>query len=98
MDTSDGDLDSKLTKRRGNNDKENEVEGDGDIEHMKESQEQESAEPEPGPGGLAGLIANLSGVIYLKFQLFFLILQLHGTILCSLSLGCRWLRRWCCPR
>lgn len=70
LDNSDDDIDSKVTTRRDDKDKENEIEGGGDINHMKESQEEESAEPEAGPGGLAGLIANLSGVIFLKFSLF----------------------------
>lgn len=67
------DIESKKTKRRDDNDKENEIEveigGVGDNDHMKESQEEEgSTEMQAGPGGFAGLIANLSGVIYLKLQ------------------------------
>lgn len=68
------DIESKKTKRRDDdNDKENEIEidieGDGDSNHMKESQEEEeegSTEMQAGPGGFAGLIANLSGVIWSK--------------------------------
>lgn len=65
---SDDDIDSKVAKRQDEDDTENEIEGVGDIDHMKESQEEgTSAEAEaPGPGGLAGLIANLSGVRYLN--------------------------------
>lgn len=54
---------TKMTKRLDEDDKENEIEGVGDIDHMKESQEEStSVEVQEGPGGLAGLIANLSGV------------------------------------
>lgn len=66
------DIDSKMTKRQDEDDKENEIEGVGDIDHMKESQEESTSvevEAEAGPGGLAGLIANLSGVIYLNLYL-----------------------------
>lgn len=63
-----GEIDFVTANRRDEKDKENEietgVEGDGNSNHMKESQEEEgSTEVMDGPGGLAGLIANLSGVI-----------------------------------
>lgn len=83
------DIDSKMTKRRDNNDKENEIEfeGDGDSNHMKESQEEGSTEVVAGPPGLAGLIANLSGVIYSKFQfdLGFCNNMMHSFVCCRVK-------------
>lgn len=67
MDHSNGNVDSKVTNRKDEeDDKENEIEGVGDTDHMKESQEEDgSVEVHEGGGGdgLVGLIANLSGVI-----------------------------------
>lgn len=94
------DIESKKTKRRDDdNDKENEIEidieGDGDSNHMKESQEEEeegSTEMQAGPGGFAGLIANLSGVIWSKNSVFCWIFQQYDTFH-SFTLG--WPRFWC---
>lgn len=55
--------DSRLTKRLDKDERENEIEGGGDANHMKESQEESTSIEAPGQGGLAGLIANLSGVM-----------------------------------
>lgn len=59
---------SKMTERLDEDDKQNEIEGGGgDTDHMKESQEASNSIEGQGPRGLAGLIADLSGVKYLDF-------------------------------
>lgn len=57
----------------------NEIEGIGDDDHMKESQEEaeEEEHTDMGPGGLAGLIANLSGVIII-LQLNVIVFDIHS--------------------